>query len=49
MPNEPKPPALETLLTSSTDEGPPPGAPTAPGNMNMHLEQQHLVMQSAFA
>jgi 2-oxoglutarate dehydrogenase E1 component len=29
--------------------GPPPGASTAPGNMTMHLEQQRLVMQSAFA
>lgn len=29
--------------------GPPPGASTAPGNMAMHVEQQRLVMQSAFA
>ena len=29
--------------------GPPPGASTAPGNMTMHLEQQRLVMQRAFA
>jgi 2-oxoglutarate dehydrogenase E1 component len=29
--------------------GPPPGASTAPGNMTMHLEQQQLVIQSAFS
>ena len=29
--------------------GPPPGASTAPGNMTMHLEQQRLVIQSAFS
>ena len=29
--------------------GPPPGASTAPGNMSMHVEQQNLVLQNAFA
>jgi 2-oxoglutarate dehydrogenase E1 component len=29
--------------------GPPPGASTAPGTMSMHVEQQNLVLQSAFA
>ncbi|MDB6143861.1 MAG: 2-oxoglutarate dehydrogenase, subunit [Pseudomonas sp.] len=29
--------------------GPPPGASTAPGSMTMHVEQQRLTIQSAFA
>lgn len=29
--------------------GPAPGASTAPGNLAMHIEQQRLVLQSAFA
>jgi 2-oxoglutarate dehydrogenase E1 component len=29
--------------------GPPPGASTAPGNMVMHVEQQRLLLESAFS
>jgi len=35
--------------TSLRYAGPPAGASTAPGNMTMHVEQQRLVIQSAFA
>ncbi|WP_108215575.1 hypothetical protein [Pseudomonas sp. GV085] len=29
--------------------GPPPGASTPPGNMTVHVEQQRLLVESAFS